>query len=81
MIAAAPIAALAPLPKVLEKRRNLPIGHPSCSCKFCVLMRQYRTGKMSEMSGFDWYLAPAVTGGPVGEAIYGPASPARRSLP
>ena len=57
LLASAPIAALAPLPKVLANRiedRQLGI-----SIRF--------------VQQWDRYLAPAITGGPVGEAIYGPA--------
>lgn len=57
LLAAAPIAALAPW---TPARRYLPIGHPSCSCTFCVLHRQFVNGKMSEMGRFDWYMDPNI---------------------
>ena len=55
LIASAPIAALAPWPCFLPKP-YLPIGHPSCNCKHCILHRQFRDGKLSEMAGFDWFM-------------------------
>ena len=60
LLGSAPIAALVPWSKMMaaKPKQRLPIGHPSCNCKHCVLMRQYRDGKMSEMAGFDWYMDP-----------------------
>ena len=70
MLASSPIAALAPWSKVLATQLDgwegwrdrptgrLPIGHPSCNCRFCRVHRQYVSGKMSEVGGFDWYMDP-----------------------
>ena len=77
LLASAPIAALAPWPNFLPKKRRLPIGHPSCHCMYCVIHRQYVSGKMSEMGGFDWYADADVVYSSSEVAVDMPAEQAR----